>query len=70
MKLKNIYVLVKDTNRAIIFYTKVLGFELYREQERYTILKLNDVWFGLLNEQYLKDKVVRGNNCIPVFKVV
>lgn len=68
MKLENIYILVQDTDRAIRFYTEVLGFSLYRKQARYTILKLGDIWFGLLNEKYI-EKPIRGNNCVPVFKV-
>lgn len=69
MKLRNLYVLVKDTDRAIKFYTDILGFELHRKQDRYSILKLDDFWFGLLNESFEKNNVIRGNNCIPVFKV-
>lgn len=68
MKLRNIYVLVQDTNRAITFYTTVLGFKLYKIEDRYTILQLDDVYFGLLNEKYEKT-VKRGNNCVPVLKV-
>ncbi len=70
MKLKNIYVLVQDTERAIKFYTELLSFELYRKQDRYTILKLEDVWFGLLNEKFQDGIPAHGNNCIPVFQVV
>jgi predicted enzyme related to lactoylglutathione lyase len=69
MKLKNIYVLVEDTERATSFYTQILGFEHYRKQDRYTILKLDDVWFGLLNEKFLDGAPIKGNNCIPVFEV-
>jgi predicted enzyme related to lactoylglutathione lyase len=68
MKLKNLYVLVDNTDRAISFYTNVLGFELYRRQDRYTILKLEDIWFGLLNQKFV-NATHRGNNCIPVFEV-
>jgi predicted enzyme related to lactoylglutathione lyase len=69
MKLKNIYFLVQDTNRAIEFYIKVLGMTLHRQQDRYTILKFDDMWVGLLNEKFSDTEVVRGNNCIPVFEV-
>lgn len=68
MILKNIYVLVANQERALHFYTKVLGLELYRKQDRYSILKIGDTWFGLLNEKY-ESNPRRGNNCIPVFKV-
>lgn len=68
MKLKNLYVLVNDTNRAINFYTTILDFKLIHKEDRYTILELDDVYFGLLNEKY-EEKVTRGNNCVPVFKV-
>lgn len=68
MKLRNIYVLVQDTDRAIKFYTEILGFHLHSKEERYTILNLDDVWFGLLNEKF-EDDVKRGNNCVPVFEV-
>lgn len=68
MKLRNIYVLVQDTDRAIKFYTEILGFHLHSREERYTILNLDDVWFGLLNEKF-EDDVKRGNNCVPVFEV-
>lgn len=68
MKLRNLYVLVQDTERAIDFYTQVLGFKLIRKQDRYTILEFDDVYFGLLNESF-EGQVVRGNNCIPIFQV-
>ena len=69
MKLQNLYILVKDTDRAIKFYTDILGLVLYRRQDRYSIIKIEDTYLGLLNEKYLDEKIVYGNNCIPVFKV-
>lgn len=69
MQLQNLYLLVQDTDRAIKFYTEVLGLELYRRQDRYSILKLNNTWVGLLNEKFETEPVIRGNNCVPVFKV-
>lgn len=68
MKLRNLYVLVQDTQRAIEFYTKLLGFTLIRKQDRYTILSFDGVYFGFLNEKFERN-VVRGNNCVPVFQV-
>ena len=68
MKLRNLYVLVQDTDSAINFYTSVLEFKLYKKEDRYTILQLDDVYFGLLNEKFEKN-VKRGNNCVPVLKV-
>lgn len=69
MKLRNLYVLVQNTEKAIEFYTKILGFELHRKQDRYTILEIDGVWFGLLNEGFIEGKTIRGNNCVPVLKV-
>lgn len=69
MKLRNLYVLVQDTERAIDFYTRLLDFKLLRKQDRYTILTFDEVYFGLLNEKF-ESKVSRGNNCVPVFQVV
>lgn len=68
MRLRNLYVLVQDTSRAIDFYTKILNFKLIRKQDRYTILLFDDVYFGLLNEKF-EEKIIRGNNCVPVFEV-
>jgi predicted enzyme related to lactoylglutathione lyase len=68
MRLRNLYVLVQDTDRAVDFYTKILEFKLLHKEDRYTILEFDEVYFGLLNEKY-EGKVIRGNNCVPVFEV-
>ena len=68
-KIGSIYLSVKDMNRAIEFYEKILGTNISSKAERMSSFDFNDYSLLLYNPEIDGEKVEFGNNTIVNFVV-
>ena len=68
-KLNSIYICVKDMNRAIDFYGKLLKQSQEKTDEIFSIFNIHGFKFCLFNNMKVKEKVSWGDNCLPSFEV-
>jgi predicted enzyme related to lactoylglutathione lyase len=66
---KSLYVCVKDMNRAIAFYEKLLGQNVTERSDLYSVFDIDGFRYGLFNHQLVNEKKVWGNNCLPSLAV-
>lgn len=67
--LKSLYVCVKDMQRAIDFYEKLLDQKATIEDEIYSVFDINGFRYGLFAYEKMKEPKVWGNNCLPSLEV-
>jgi len=66
---KSLYVCVKDMQRAIEFYEKLLGQKVSERDEIYSVFDINGFRYGLFANQKVNETKVWGNNCLPSLEV-
>jgi len=64
MKL-NLYVLVSDMERAVVFYRQLFEQKPVMQSERFVAFDINGALYGLFNAAYFPYPVTVGNNCTP-----
>ncbi|MDF2880810.1 MAG: acetyltransferase [Clostridiaceae bacterium] len=68
-KINSLYVCVKDMNRAIKFYEKLLGQKVTERDEVYSVFDINGFRYGLFANDKVNEAKVWGNNCLPSLAV-
>ena len=66
IKLNSFYICVKDLDRAISFYEKLLNQKGSKDFPNFTI---NGIRFYMYDYQKINDTVIFGDNCLPSFEV-
>jgi predicted enzyme related to lactoylglutathione lyase len=66
---KSLYVCVKNMQRAIEFYEKLLGQKISERDEIYSVFDINGFRYGLFANQKVNETKVWGNNCLPSLEV-
>lgn len=67
--LKSIYICVKNMDRAVEFYYKLLGINPETYDQLFSIFNINGFRFCLFNNEKVNEKKTWGNNCLPSFEV-
>ncbi|MFD3155695.1 VOC family protein [Haloimpatiens sp. FM7330] len=67
--LNSLYICVKDMNRAIDFYEKLLEQSVEKRDEVFSIFNINGFRFCLFNNSKVQERVNWGDNCLPSFEV-
>ena len=67
--IKSLYVCVKDMERAIEFYEKLLGQKVTKRDEVYSVFDINGFRYGLFANERVNETKVWGNNCLPSLEV-
>lgn len=67
--LNSLYMCVKDMNRAIDFYEKLLEQSVEKRDEIFSIFNIDGFRFCLFNNSKVQEKVNWGDNCLPSFEV-
>ncbi len=65
----SLYICVKDMDRAIHFYEKLLEQEVMERDEIYSVFDISGFRFGLFAFEKMNEKHVYGNNCLPSLAV-
>lgn len=68
-KISSLYICVKDMERAIAFYEKLLGQKVTKRDEIYSVFDINGFRYGLFANQKMNEAKQWGNNCLPSFEV-
>ena len=68
-KLNSLYICVKDMNRAIDFYEKLLEQSVEKRDEVFSVFNINGFRFCLFNNSKMQEQVNWGDNCLPSFEV-
>ena len=66
IRLNSFYICVKDLDRAIGFYEKLLNQKGSKDFPNFTI---NGIRFCMYDYQKINDTVIFGDNCLPSFEV-
>jgi predicted enzyme related to lactoylglutathione lyase len=69
IKLNSLYICVKNMERAIGFYEKVLNQSVLKKDEVFSIFDIKGFRFCLFNNSKVNERVVWGDNCLPSFEV-
>jgi len=67
--IKSMYVCVKDMDRAIGFYEKLLDQKVSDRNEIYSVFDINGFRYGLFAYQLTDENKTWGNNCLPGIEV-
>src|SRR5471030_2318827 len=67
--LNSLYICVKDMNRAIDFYEKLLEQSVENRDKVFSIFDIDGFRFCLFNNSKVQEKVNWGDNCLPSFEV-
>jgi len=67
--LNSLYICVKDMNRAIDFYERLLERSPEKRDEVFSIFNINGFRFCLFNNSRVQEKVNWGDNCLPSLEV-
>jgi predicted enzyme related to lactoylglutathione lyase len=66
IKLNSLYICVKDIDRAINFYEKILK---QKAQKNFPNFIISGIRFCMYDFKKINDTVVFGDNCLPSFEV-
>lgn len=69
LKLNSLYICVKDMNRAIDFYEKLLESSVQKRDEVFSIFNIDGFRFCLFNNSKVNEDVIWGDNCLLSFEV-
>lgn len=69
VKINSLYICVKDMERAINFYEKLLDQEVTEKDDIYSVFDIGGFRFGLFANEKMNEKHVFGDNCLPSFEV-
>ncbi|WP_088186722.1 VOC family protein [Desulfosporosinus sp. FKA] len=67
--INSLYVCVKDMERAIDFYERLLEQKVTERNEIYSVFNISGFRYGLFANQKMNEKKTWGNNCLPSFEV-
>ena len=67
--LNSLYICVKDMDRAIDFYEKLLEQSVNNRDEVFSIFNIDGFKFCLFNNTKVREKVNWGDSCLPSFEV-
>lgn len=67
--LNSLYICVKDMNRAIGFYEKLLDQPVEKREEVFSVFNIGGFRFCLFDNNKVQEKVTWGDNCLPSFEV-
>ncbi|KLU64089.1 glyoxalase-like domain protein [Desulfosporosinus acididurans] len=68
-RISSLYFCVKDMERAIDFYEKLLGQKVTERNEIYSVFNIGGFRYGSFANQKMNEKKTWGNNCLPSFEV-
>jgi len=68
-KLDSLYICVKDMDRAINFYQRLLDKEAETKDQVFSVFDVNGFRFCLFNNEKVNEKKSWGNTCLASFKV-
>lgn len=68
-EIRSLYVCVKDMNRAINFYEKLLGQKVTERNDIYSVFDINGFRYGLFANYKTGEKKTFGNSCLPSLSV-
>ena len=68
-KINSLYICVKDMERAISFYEKLLDQVVTEKDDIYSVFDISGFRFGLFANEKMNEKHVFGDNCLPSFEV-
>lgn len=68
-RISSLYVCVKDMDRAIRFYEKLLGQTVTEKDEIYSVFDIHGFRYGLFAHEMMNETKTWGNNCLPSFEV-
>ena len=68
-RINSMYVCVKDMQRAIEFYEKLLEQKVAEKDRTYSVFDINGFRYGLFANQSVNEEKVWGNNCLPSLEV-
>jgi predicted enzyme related to lactoylglutathione lyase len=68
-KINSLYICVKDMERAIGFYEKLLGQKVKERDEIYSVFDIQGFRYGLFANEKMQEEKKWGNNCLPSFSV-
>ena len=69
MKIKSMYICVKNMERAINFYTNFFNKKPLQKDPIYSIFEIEGFRFGLFAYKEMKEHHTFGSNCIPSIEV-
>ena len=69
ISLKSLYICVKDMDRAISFYERLLEKDVSEKDEIYSVFNINGFRFGLFAYKKVNEEHIFGSNCLPSFSV-
>ena len=69
IQLKSLYICVKDMQRAINFYEKLLEQKVTEKNEIYSVFDINGFRYGLFANDKMNEIKKWGNNCLPSLEV-
>ncbi|MBU3130702.1 VOC family protein [Clostridium tagluense] len=67
--LNSLYICVKDMNRAIDFYEKLLEQSVEKRDEVFSSFNIDGFKFCLFDNSKVQEMVNWGDNCLPSFQV-
>ena len=67
VKINSLYICVKDMERAISFYEKLLEQEVTERDSLYSVFSIHGFRVGLFAYEKAGEKHVFGSNCLPSF---
>lgn len=68
IRIKSLYICVKDMKRAINFYEHFLGQPVTIKDDIFSIFEIEGFRYGLFNNQAVNENVQWGDNCLPSFE--
>lgn len=68
-KLNSLYICVRNMDRAIDFYEKLLEQSVDNRDEVFSTFNIEGFKFCLFNNSKVQEKVNWGDNCLPSFEV-
>ncbi|BCN32637.1 VOC family protein [Anaeromicropila herbilytica] len=67
--LKSLYICVKDMDRAIDFYERLLDQKVTERSEIYSVFDIQGFRYGLFANDKMNEPKRWGNNCLPSLEV-
>jgi predicted enzyme related to lactoylglutathione lyase len=68
-RINSLYVCVKDMDRAVGFYEKLLGQKVTDKDDVYSVFDLQGFRYGLFANEKMNEVKKWGNNCLPSLSV-
>lgn len=69
IRINSLYVCVKDMERAVSFYERLLNQMVTERDDVYSVFDIDGFRFGLFANEKVNEKHIYGDNCLPSFEV-